>query len=250
MRRLILYVSCLTLFAGCGIKRDYLKIHSQLDYLEASNKKMETRLASMDSLLKIQTELTYKLNAEMRTRWGTLNERMMSLDQQREDQQSNSFNQGLPMGSSQPDLPKQPSPPAPPIKPSEKPNAVANKPDQKQLYDTAYLDITRGNYELAISGFREFLKIYPNSALADNSQYWIGEGFYAQKKFKEALTEFEKVIEQYPNQDKAAGAYYKSGLCQKELGNPLAAKDSWQILLKKYPRSPEAKLALDKIKEL
>ncbi len=245
MKKSILFILCLPLLAGCGVKREYVRMRDQLDYLETSQKKMETQLARMDSLLRVQTDITYQLNAEMRTRWGSLNERMMSMDQQYEDQQSRAMVQALPLGSSKPDS-KAIVPPVPPDKPGDN----GSKPDPKQLYDTAYLDITRGNYDLAISGFREFLKLYPSSSLADNSQYWIGEGYYAQKKYTEALAEFEKVISLYSNQDKAAAAYYKSGLCQKELGNKTAARENWQALIKKFPRSPEAKLAQDRIKEL
>lgn len=246
MKRFFLFIFCLPLLAGCGVKREYIRMRDQLDYLETSQKKMETRMARMDSLLKSQTDITYQLNAEMRTRWSSLNERMMSMDQQYEDQQSRSMIQPLPIGSSKPDNGKEPNPPATLDKSKEN----ESKPDPKQMYDTAYLDITRGNYDLAIAGFREFLKLYPASSLADNSQYWIGEGLYAQKKYGEARAEFDKVITQYPNQDKAAAAYYKSGLCQRELGNKTGAREKWLALAKKYPKSPEAKLAQDRIKEL
>jgi len=242
MKKSLLFLICLPLFWGCGIKRDYVKMRDQLDYLETSHKKMEVQITHMDSLLKSQTDIIYQLNAEMRTRWSSLNERMMSMDQQYQDQQSRQMVQPLPLGTSKPDTER----PAPP----KDPKGESAKPDPKQLYDTAYLDITRGNYDLAIAGFREFLKAYPSSSLADNSQYWIGEGFYAQKKYSEALAEFELVISKYPNQDKAAAAYYKAGLCQKELGNKNAARENWQILSKKFPRSPEAGLAQDRMKEL
>lgn len=242
MRKAIYFFLFVPLLTGCGIKRDYIKMRDQLDYLETSQKKMEVQISHMDSLLKSQTDIIYQLNAEMRTRWSSLNERMMSMDQQYQDQQSRQMVQPLPLGTSKPDTER----PAPP----KDPKGESAKPDPKQLYDTAYLDITRGNYDLAIAGFREFLKAYPSSSLADNSQYWIGEGFYAQKKYSEALAEFELVISKYPNQDKAAAAYYKAGLCQKELGNKNAARENWQILSKKFPRSPEAGLAQDRIKEL
>ena len=245
MKKTILFILCLPLLAGCGVKREYVRMRDQLDYLETSQKKMEAQMVLMDSLLRAQTDITYQLNAEMRTRWGSLNERMMSMDQQYEDQQSRPMVQTLPLGSSKPDN-REITPPAPPDKPKDS----GSKPDPKQLYDTAYLDITRGNYDLAIAGFREFLKLYPASSLADNSQYWIGEGYYAQKKYSEAMAEFEKVIARYPNQDKAAAAYYKSGLCHKELGQTAEARENWSTLARKYPKSPEAKLAQDRIKEL
>lgn len=248
MKKCFLFILCLPLLIGCGVKKEYIRMRDQLDYLETSQKKTEIQLTRMDSLLKAQTDLTYQLNAEMRSRWNAFNDQLMSMDQQFEDQRSRPMVQPLPLGSSRPDSTKAVKLPAGETKSIGKENDPLSGP--KQLYDTAYLDITRGNYELAIAGFREFLKLYPQNSLADNSQYWIGEGCYAQKKYQEALAEFEKVISQYPNQDKAAAAYYKSGLCQKELGNKLEARERWLALIKKHPKSPEAKLAQDRIREL
>ena len=241
----MLLVCFLPLLAGCGVRRDYLRMRDQLDYLETSQRKNETRLAAMDSLLRVQTEVTYQLNAEMRTRWSSLYERIMGLDQQYQDQRSRIPVDDLPLAPAKPDPGKGIKPPSPPDKPREGPPV----PDPKQLYDTAYLDITRGNYQLAIAGFREFLRLYPGSSLADNSQYWIGEAFYAQKSYAEALAEFDKVIEIYPGQDKAAAAYYKSGLCRRELGDRPGSLKKWQELIQRFPNSPEAKLAQDRIRE-
>ena len=61
------------------------------------------------------------------------------------------------------------------------PPATAN-----DLYDAAYRDFSRGNYDLAIEGFRELLKYYPNMNLSDNAQYWIGECYYGLNKLSDA----------------------------------------------------------------
>jgi uncharacterized protein YcfL len=75
MKKTTLLILCLPLLAGCGVKREYVRMRDQLDYLEISQKKMEAQMTLMDSLLRAQTDITYQLNAEMRTRWGSLNER-------------------------------------------------------------------------------------------------------------------------------------------------------------------------------
>ena len=72
------------------------------------------------------------------------------------------------------------------------------------LYRSAYEDYMRGNYDLAADGFAEYLRRYPNTELADNALYWIGECFDAQEKSQEALDTFTLVLEDYPNSDKAA----------------------------------------------
>ena len=81
----------------------------------------------------------------------------------------------------------------------------------RELYNTAYRDLIRGNYQLALSGFRQFVLQHPNSDLIDNAQYWIGEVFYAQGRYSNAIEEFEKVVRRYRDSDKNASALLKIG---------------------------------------
>jgi tol-pal system protein YbgF len=120
----------------------------------------------------------------------------------------------------------------------------------RAIYDAAYQDLTRGNHGLAILGFQEVLAKFPTSELADNAQYWIGESYYAQKDFKQALAEFQKTVQAYPQGDKVPAALYKTALCQQQLGDKGAARTTLQGLVDKYPQSEEARLARSKIQEL
>ncbi|MDH3404566.1 MAG: hypothetical protein OEP45_13170, partial [Acidobacteriota bacterium] len=56
------------------------------------------------------------------------------------------------------------------------PSSAASVPDDPgALYEAARADYVRGNYELAILGFNQYLEHFPDSELADNARYWIGE---------------------------------------------------------------------------
>src|SRR5712664_2067081 len=55
---------------------------------------------------------------------------------------------------------------------------AAPPPAPRELYSQAYADFARGNYDLAIAGFNEYIKAYPNTDFTDNAQYWIGECLY------------------------------------------------------------------------
>jgi tol-pal system protein YbgF len=118
------------------------------------------------------------------------------------------------------------------------------------LYDAAYQDLTRGNHGLAILGFQEVIAKFATSELADNAQYWIGESYYAQKDFKQALAEFRKTVENYPQGDKVAAALLKSGLCLQQLGDKPAARSTLESLVDRFPQSEEARLARTKMQEL
>jgi tol-pal system protein YbgF len=122
--------------------------------------------------------------------------------------------------------------------------------DPEALYNTAYLDFTRGNYDLAIQGFSEYLKLYPDSDLSDNAQYWIGESYFTKQEWQMAFIEFEKVERNYSTGNKLPGALYKMGLCYLNMKNRTEGKKYLDRVIKEFPNSPEAGLAKDQLNNL
>lgn len=120
----------------------------------------------------------------------------------------------------------------------------------RELYDQAYYDLTRGNYELAQSGFAEYLRLYPDTELADNALYWLGEADYVQHNYTEALEKFLRVEERYPQGNKVPAALFKVGLCQVALKRQDEAKQIFQRLIQNYPGTPEASQAKERLKEM
>ncbi|MDH7500937.1 MAG: tol-pal system protein YbgF, partial [candidate division NC10 bacterium] len=123
----------------------------------------------------------------------------------------------------------------------------AISPGADRIYNAAYADFLRGAYDLALSGFRDYLAKYPKGSLAANSQYWLGECYYSQKKFREAIGEFELVIKNYPKSAKAPGALLKKGYSYLALGDTVRAKSTLVEVLEKYPKTREAGLAEDQL---
>lgn len=120
----------------------------------------------------------------------------------------------------------------------------------KELFDAAQADLTRGNYNLASEGFIKFLQRYPSSTLADDAQYGLGECFYSRQKYLEAISEYRRVILLYPEGDKAPAALLRLGLTHENLDNLSKAKKEWETLIEKYPDSPEAAIAKERLKNL
>jgi len=118
-----------------------------------------------------------------------------------------------------------------------------------QLFAAAYGDYSRGNYDLAISEFRQYVETYPTSEMADNAQYWIGEALFAKRQFNEAIVELDKVSTLFPKGDKVPAARFKKALALNEQGQPDAARAEFQALIKLYPRSNEAALARQQLGE-
>jgi tol-pal system protein YbgF len=118
-----------------------------------------------------------------------------------------------------------------------------------QLFAAAYGDYSRGNYDLAISEFRQYVETYPSSEMADNAQYWIGEAYFGKRQFNEAIAEFDRVSTLFPKGDKVPAARFKKGMALVEQGQNDAARAEFQALIKLYPRSNEAALARQQLGE-
>lgn len=122
--------------------------------------------------------------------------------------------------------------------------------DADRLYNTSYLDFTKGNYQVAIIGFRRFLKLFRSSDMADNAQYWIGECFYSLGQLDSAETEFQQLLSEYPQGNKVPSAIYKLGLVYQLQGKGGLAQKKFKELVEKYPGTPEANLAQERLKRL
>jgi tol-pal system protein YbgF len=118
------------------------------------------------------------------------------------------------------------------------------------IYATAKQGYDQNNFEDARERFQQFLTRYPKSEHADNAQFWIGETYYREKWYEKAILEYQKVIEQYPNGNKVPASLLKQGFAFSKLGDQANARLIFAELVKKYPKSNEAKIAKQKIKAL
>ena len=106
------------------------------------------------------------------------------------------------------------------------------------------------DYSGAIEQFKKFLGKHPDSNLADNAQYWIGESYYALQNFDQAIVEFDLVRKDYPKSDKVPAAWLKIGYSFAELGNRVDARLFLQEVINRFPQSKEAEKARNKIRSL
>ncbi len=136
----------------------------------------------------------------------------------------------------------------PPMSEVTVPAPVSENP--MEVYQAAYRDYQRGNYDLALAGFRDFLARYPDSELAANAEYWIGESLYSQKKYLEAIDEFNRVVNKYPKSDKAPGALLKKGYAYLAINDRPRAIVQFQYVVHEYPNSRESALAKDRLRQL
>jgi tol-pal system protein YbgF len=132
----------------------------------------------------------------------------------------------------------------------------------EESYQAAYLDFSKGLYPLAVSGFRDFVRRFPDSPLADSAQYWIGEAYFsmaratasqpekARENLEQAVQEFRKVVVAYPRGSKVPTALYKEALALVELKQTALAQTRLQYLVEHFPQSEEAPLAKERLASL
>jgi len=123
-------------------------------------------------------------------------------------------------------------------------------PSADTLYSNGLRDITSGKYDLARSEFEDYLKYYADTDLASNAQFYLGEIFYKQKQYVDAVAAYDKVLTAYPKSFKLGPARLRKGLALIELGQKTAGVRELREVVKRFPGSDEDRLARGKLKEL
>ena len=124
------------------------------------------------------------------------------------------------------------------------------KLSKDELYASAKQAYDNGDFQSALQGFELFLEKFSDSDRADNARFWIGEIYFAEQWYERAILEYEKVIKNYPDGNKVAGAYLKQGFSFEKIGENANARLILNELLEKFPDSNEAKIAKKKLANL
>ncbi len=214
-------------FNGCASTWQWVRRGTKVDSLEY-------KVNRLDSLNKIQNQLLTGLSADVLTEIDNLRQDVAQLSAKMDDNQDN-LNRVYQRFET----------------PQTNKTDTTNVPtDPDQLYNIAYLDYTRAEYDLAIQGFQRYLKYFSDTELSDNAQYWIGECYYSKKMYPDAVLEFEKVATNYPQGNKVVSATYKIGLAYESMDEAKKAKEYYKKVFDNFPNSPEAKLARERYNSL
>lgn len=117
-------------------------------------------------------------------------------------------------------------------------------------YQTAFTLLKDSQYERAIAAFQKFLVSYPQSQLADNAWYWLGEAYYVTKSFPDALASFQRVVDKYPQSRKLPDALLKIGYCRYELQQWEGAKTVLAQVAAKFSDTPAGRLAQQRLDKM
>ncbi len=105
-----------------------------------------------------------------------------------------------------------------------------------QKYIDALADYQNAEWENSLNGFSFLIHVNKKHDLADNCQYWIGEIYYALINYEKSINEFRKVFS-FSDTNKGDDAQFKIGLCYMNIGKIDEAIIEFKKLINSYPNS-------------
>uniref|UniRef100_UPI00404A712A tol-pal system protein YbgF n=1 Tax=Desulfobacca sp. TaxID=2067990 RepID=UPI00404A712A len=133
--------------------------------------------------------------------------------------------------------PRVASPPeAPPIREVPPPPA---KPGNDPFGEGMTL-YKKKSYAAAREQLQQFLKEHPKGDKASEARYYLADCFLQEKKYDEAIVEFNRIVETNPKSALAPAALLKQSQAFKAQGKTKVANLVLEKLLDDYPKSPEA----------
>jgi tol-pal system protein YbgF len=128
--------------------------------------------------------------------------------------------------------------------------AIAQAPPPDVLYNNALRDYNGGKNDLATQECSDYVKFYPNTDLAGNCYFYLGEIQFKQGNYPQAAQSYDQVLQNFPSGNKAASAELKKGFSLIEAGKQDEGVTELRRLIQRYPHSPEALQARDRLRKL
>ena len=128
--------------------------------------------------------------------------------------------------------------------------AAASAPPPDVLYNNALRDYNGDKNDLATQEFSDYIKFYPNTDLAGNCYFYLGEIQFRQGNYQPAAQNYDQVLKNFPSGNKAASAQLKKGFALLELGKQEDGVAELRHVIQRYPRSNEALQARERLRKL
>jgi TolA-binding protein len=109
-------------------------------------------------------------------------------------------------------------------------------------YDDALKSFRSHQYAAAAKGFKSIIDGGSGAELTSRAKYWLGETYFAQKKYSQALPLFQESLKQ-KNSEKKADAQFMIAQTYDRLGSKAKAKAAYEKVVKNYPMSKNVKRA-------
>lgn len=251
--RLIAVIAAITVLSGC-YGRQIVKgpiyteqIAERTDSVLAEQVQTQRMIRDLQEQLAQEREARVRYQAQAALKIGELEESIRVLTSRLEDEKQLQYGGAGTRRSFPPPSNRQTA--APDTGRTAADSLATSAEDAEELYRTSYMDVTRGNYALAIQGLQQYLVRFPAGPRLAEVHYYLAECYYAEDRHLESVAEFQYVVREFPGSRLVAAAYLKSGLCYVALGERALAEKSFNELIEKYPDSEEARQARDELEK-
>lgn len=125
--------------------------------------------------------------------------------------------------------------------------AFKAEPEEKRLFDDALTKFKSQEFGAVASTLTGLLQRYPNTGYRESAHYWIGNAYYAEAKYNEAIASFRQLINAAPEHGRAPEALLSIANCYSELKDAKQLRKTLDDVIKQYPQSEAAQAAKDRI---
>jgi tol-pal system protein YbgF len=255
----------LTVAPAWGASKEMIQLQTQVQQLQeqmtAMQRSFDERMGVMRNLVEHDTDATSKVVVALTTLQATLQKqqgdssthvdqlagqiqslndtldelkaRLAKVSKQLEDMQSSQ--QSLAASQAQQQAQQQ---------------AAASAPPPDVLYNNAVRDYNGNKNDLATQEFSDYVKFYPNTDLAGNCYFYLGEVQFRQGNYQQAAQSYDQVLQNFPTGTKAASAQLKKGFALIELGKQEDGVVELRHVIQRYPKSNEALQARERLRKL
>jgi tol-pal system protein YbgF len=127
---------------------------------------------------------------------------------------------------------------------------VRRPTDKNEFFALAQAQEGKGERAVARELYEEFVKKWPNDPRAADAYFRLGELWYGDRRYRDAILQYGKVVQSFPKSDKAPDALLRTGESMLALDLRDDAKSLFQEVVKRYPRSTAAQRAKARLNEL
>jgi tol-pal system protein YbgF len=119
--------------------------------------------------------------------------------------------------------------------------AEADSRNAERAFAMALKTFRSGEHGQAVLELTDFVGKYPKHPLAPRAQLWIGDAYFKQRDYRQALLEYRKGVEAAPpDSTTAADGWLKIGQAYASLRERPAATAAWQRVMREHPRTEAA----------
>lgn len=122
--------------------------------------------------------------------------------------------------------------------------------DGAALLKSAHDDLARGKYDAARSSLQKFLQYFSTSKPAEDALFSLGDTYFYEKKYEDALTQYQSLSQAYPSGLRAPDSLVKSAICLINLGRKSEARDTLNRVVREFPSYGDIQRVKDLLKGL